>query len=47
MGIFSNRPGPAPDPDPPGGWFDQKPLPYRLTPLAEAALDEPEAEADV
>ncbi len=37
-------PTPA-DPAPPGGWFYDKPLPYSLTAKAEAALDEPEAEA--
>ena len=48
MGIRNSAPETAADPVPPGGWFYDKPLPYSLTPLAEAtlALDDPEAEAD-
>jgi hypothetical protein len=41
MGIFSS-PRTATDPAPPGGWFYDKPLPYALTPEAEAALDGPD-----
>lgn len=43
MGVFSTRVRPAPDPAPPGGWFDDKPLDFGLTPLAEAALARDEA----
>ena len=47
MGIFSSRAEPRPDPTPPGGWFSDKPLPWVLSPKGEAALDDPEAEADL
>jgi predicted GIY-YIG superfamily endonuclease len=47
MGIFSSGQQAAPDPAPPGGWFYDKPLPYTLTPAAEAALDDAAAEADL
>jgi hypothetical protein len=36
MGIFGSSKEPA---EPPGGWFYDKPLPYSLTPQAEAVLD--------
>ena len=48
MGIFSSGPKAAADPvAPPGGWFYDRPLPFSLTPQGEAALDDPEAEADL
>jgi hypothetical protein len=47
MGTRNSGPKAAANPAPPGGWFYDKPLPYTLTPQAEAVLDDPEAEADL
>ena len=44
MGTWNSSPKTAADPS--FTWFYDKPLPYTLTPEAEAALDDPEPEAD-
>ena len=47
MGIWNSGQPAAADPAPPGGWFYDKPVPYSLTPEAEAVLGDPEAEAGI
>jgi hypothetical protein len=46
MGIWKSSPSAATNPAPPGGWYYDKPIPWGLSPRAEAAIDEPEAEEE-
>ena len=45
--VSRQSPETAAGPVPPGGWSHDKPIPYSLTPLAEADLALADAEAEI